>query len=82
LFTKQNVCNFRTAFEIDAVYLNARKVADLTSNLLMVGFKLDGHLSQEKRMSNLRIAGLIINNSFFYALNENTIIGIGNKEGI
>jgi hypothetical protein len=57
--------------------LKAQKLAPHTSNLLMLGFQLKGSLGKRKKLKNIFIEGIIINNTIFYEADINTIIAIG-----
>jgi hypothetical protein len=43
----------------------------------MLGFQLKGSLGKRKKLKNIFIEGIIINNTVFYEADINTIIAIG-----
>jgi hypothetical protein len=65
------------SIEVVALYLNAQRLAPMISDLLMVGLRFEGRINGHNQLSEIEIAGLVLNNSVFVELHKNTKIGIG-----
>jgi hypothetical protein len=65
------------SIEVVALYLNAQRLAPLVSDLLMLGLRFEGQINRHNQLSEVQVAGLVLNNSVFVELHKNTKIGVG-----
>lgn len=59
-----------------AVYLNTRKLGERTSNMLMIGFQLEGTRDETARKMRIKIGGIILNHTVFLKIEEDVIVGL------
>jgi hypothetical protein len=55
---------------------NACDIDVSRSNVMFAGLQLEGEISKEKRLEKIGLAGFIFNNSVFYHISSQLIIGI------
>jgi hypothetical protein len=69
------VCLEKPLTEIVAVYIAEKKLSARTSNVFIGGIQLEGEFNQnEKTLTELRVAGIIINNSIFFELDSTALV--------
>ena len=57
-------------------FIKTDEIDRCRSNVMFAGFQLEGEISKEKKFEKIQLAGFIFNNSVFYHISNQFLIGL------